>query len=378
MTISKTQEKKDIGSGYMTELEHVPVFSQPWFVEIVYRKELRVANAFGKTGKLVCVFPYGRQKLMGLFSKVTSLDGWRRLSSFVFLDENLSDKDKRDAVTNIIKQFPGAMGHCEFILDDASGIVRDAFIKAGFECTKVPKYIRRPSKQKYEGVDAYAHAKDNVLKSISKDGRARYKATLEQARIEDISASDFRKFYESNLVGKGERSYAPLGIAETLIENGVRRHKALALAAKDKDGIQAAAVFLFDSRTIYAWLAMRKYRPRNETFGPEERYKKFCVDILVIEAMIFAERHGLIYDAEIVPGEWNGVSENQHRLFVNEKILHLTKEEGRFLLETRGWWYHRAALGFRKLRKAAKRAVDLIERCPGASCVSLGIAGRRS
>jgi hypothetical protein len=340
-------------------LDEIPIFAQPWFVDIAYRKECRVAKAFNKTGKLICVFPYCQTNVMGIFRRITSLNNWRRLSSFVFLEKHLSDEEKRAAITDIIKQLPRSIGHCQFILDDDSGIICDAFIKAGFECIKMPKYIRPPSKQNYGRVDAYAQARDNVMKTISKDGRARYKTTVEQAKIENISASDFCRFYESNLIGK---SYAPLSIAETLIENSVRRQKAFTLAAKDKDGIEAAAAFLFDSGTIYAWLASRKYHPQSTKFSGDDKYKKYCIDILVIEAMIFAELHGLIYDAEIVPVKRSGVPRNPHKIFVNEKILHLSKKESRFLFERMGWWYHRARQASCKARGLfTRRPVDITE-----------------
>jgi hypothetical protein len=331
-------------------LDEISIFSQPWFVDIAYRKEHRVAKAFNKAGKLICAFPYCQTNVMGIFPRITSLDNWRRLSSFVFLEKHISDEEKRDAISDIIKQLPRSIGYCQFILDDDSGIIRDAFIKAGFECIKVPKYIRSPSKQNYERVDAYAQARDSVLKTISKDGRNRYKITVRQAKIENISTSDFCKFYESNLISSGEQSYAPLSIAETLIENGVRRQKAFTLAVKDKDGIEAAAAFLFDSGTLYAWLASRKYHPRSTKFSGDNKYKKYCIDILVIEAMIFAELHGLIYDAEIIPVERNGAPRNPHKVFVNEKILHLSKKESRFLFERMGWWYHGARQVFCKTR----------------------------
>jgi len=333
-------------------LDEISVFSQPWFVDIAYRKEHRMANAFNKAGKLICAFPYGQTNVKGIFPKITSLDHWRRLSSFVFLDEHISDEEKRGAIADIIRQLRRSMGYCQFILDDDSGIIRDAFMKAGFECIKMAKYIRLPSKQNYsDAVDAYARAKDNVMKTISRDGRARYKITAQHVKIENISASDFCKFYKNNLISKNEQSYSPLSIAETLIENGVCRQKALTLAVRDKDGIEAAAVFLFDAKTIYAWLASRKYYPEGKKFSGDNKYKKFFIDMLVIEAMIFAELHGLIYDAEIVPVDRNGVPKCPHKVFVNEKILHLTKEESRFLLERRGCWYDI----YEKVREAAKR-----------------------
>jgi hypothetical protein len=339
--------------------EQVSIFSQFWFGDAAYANEHRAATAFNKAGELICFFSYGQTKVMGLFSKATALDKWKRLSSFVFLDKYISDEEKRDAVEEIVKQLPrSTAAYCQFILDDDSGIIRDAFIKAGFECIKMPKYIRLPSKQNYDRLDAHARAKDVVLNAISKDGRARYKATLEHAKIENISASDFCKLYESNLVGKGGQSYSPIGIAETLIENGVRRQKALTLAARDKEGIEAAAVFLFDSKVIYAWLATRKHHPQTKKFGPDDKYKKYCIDILVIEAMIFAEMHGLIYDAEIIPVEADGVARSPHRVFVNEKILHLTRDESRFLFERRGWCYDKASLLLDSLRKLGGRLYD--------------------
>lgn len=359
MLVPKSLSKRDWIAG--VHLDEISIFSQPWFVDIAYRKELRIANAFDKAGKLICVFPYCQTNVMGIFPRITSSDNWRRLSSFVFLDKHISDEEKRGAITDIIKQLPRSIGYCQFIMDNDSGIIREAFINAGFECIEMPKYIRPPSKQNYQRVDGYAQARDNVLKTISKDGRARYEKTAGQAKIESISASDFCEFYESNLIGNGEQSYAPLSVAETLIENSVRRQKALTLAVKDKDGMEAAAAFLFDSEAIYAWLASRKYHPRNTKFGGDDKYKKYCIDLLVIEAMIFAELHGLTYDAEIFPVERSGAPRNPHKVFVNEKILHLSKTESRFVFERMGWWYRGARQVFCKARDIfAERPVDMI------------------
>jgi len=61
-----------------------------------------------------------------------------------------------------------------------------------------------------------------------------------------------------------------------LIENGVRRQKLLPLAVKDKDGTEAAAAFLFDSGTIYAWLASRKYHPQSTKFSGDENIKNIA------------------------------------------------------------------------------------------------------
>lgn len=359
MLVPKSRSKCDWTAG--AHLDEISIFSQPWFVDIAYRKKLRIAKAFNKAGKLICAFPYCQTNVMGIFPRITSLDNWRRLSSFVFLDKHISDEEKRGAIADIIRQLPRSIGYCQFILDNDSGIVRDAFIKAGFECIEMPKYIRPPSKQTYECGDAYAQARDNVLKTISTDGRARYKKTAGQAKIEGISASDFCRFYESNLIGSGEQSYAPLSVAETLIENSVRRQKAFTIAVKDKDGMEAAAAFLVDSGATYAWLASRKYHPQSTKFNGDNKYKKYCMDLLIIEAMIFAELHGLIYDAEVIPVERNGAPRSPHKVFVSEKILHLSKTESRFVFERRGWCYHGASQVFWTARAVfAKRPVDMI------------------
>ena len=342
-------------------LDEISIFSQPWFVDIAYRKNLRVAKAFNKAGELICAFPYCQTNVMGIFPRITSSDNWRRLSSFVFLDKHISDEEKRGAIADILKQLPKSIGYCQFILDSGSGVIRDAFIEAGFECIEMPKYIRPPSKQDYQCADAYALARQNVLKAISRDGRARYKITAEQAKVESISAFEFCRFYESNLIGKAKQSYASLSVAEMLIENCVRRQKAFALAVRDKDGMEAAAAFLFDSGTIYAWLATRKFHPPSTKFSGDDKYKKYCLDLLVIEAMIFAELHGLIYDAEVFPVERNGALSNPHRVFVNEKILHLSKTESRFVFERMGWWYHGARQLFLQGKRVfRRRPVDVI------------------
>jgi len=67
-------------------------------------------------------------------------------------------------------------------------------------------------------------------------------------------------------------------LQETLIENGSGRQKAFTLAVKDKDGTEAAAAFLFDSGTIYAWLqAENIIRPKAPKFSGDEKYKKYCM-----------------------------------------------------------------------------------------------------
>ena len=109
------------------------------------------------------------------------------------------------------------------------------------------------------------------------------------------------------------------------------------------------------------WLAGNIIRQRRNSVVTK-RYKKYCIDILVIEAMIFAEMHGLIYDAEIIPVRRNGVPRNPHKVFVNEKILHLSKTESRFVFERVGWCYHGVRQIFCKAREFCKgRPVDMIE-----------------
>jgi len=78
--------------------------------------------------------------------------------------------------------------------------------------------------------------------------------------------------------------------------------------------------------------------------------------------MIFAELHGLIYDAEIVPIEGNGAPRSPHKVFVNEKILHLSKKESRFLFERIGWLYRITSHASCKAKELfAKRSVDMAE-----------------
>jgi hypothetical protein len=97
-------------------------------------------------------------------------------------------------------------------------------------------------------------------------------------------------------------------------------------------------------------------------FNHDDKYKKYVIDVLVIEAMIFAELHHLVYDAEIIPVGRNGVPTSAHKVYVNEDILHLTKQESRFIFERKGWSYHRASQVFHKAREVAKWAPS--ERVP--------------
>ena len=116
MLTPKSRSKCDWIAG--AHLDEISIFSQPWFVDIAYRKKLRVAKAYNKAGKLICAVPYCQTNVMGIFPRITCSDNWRRLSSFVFLDKHIRDEEKRGAITDIIKQLPGSIGYCQFILDN--------------------------------------------------------------------------------------------------------------------------------------------------------------------------------------------------------------------------------------------------------------------
>ncbi len=318
-----------------------PIFAQPWFKTIAHGDDIRQVHARDGHGALVCTFSYAERRRFGLFSRITSLDKWRRIWAFQFHKAHLSEDEKRDAVRAIVEQLPNAFAHYEFVLDDDSGLLADALAAGGFSHVKMPKYVRAPSGRSYRGLaieDAYLRATSDVLRSISKDARTRTEQAKAHTEITELSASDFIRFYEESLRLAKRHSYAPLSVVRDLVENAALRGNALILAAVDKTTkeIEAAAVFALDATTSYGWLASRKYYASHRKFTGADAYKKYLLDMLVIEAMIFAEMHQLAYDAEIIPIDATGAPLDKHRVFVCESMLRLKNSGTRYRFRRTG------------------------------------------
>jgi hypothetical protein len=84
----------------------------------------------------------------------------------------------------------------------------------------------------------------------------------------EIGAAEFTRFYGENLTARHVKHiYAPLEIAQALIEEGCARGQVRVLAARRKDAAKttrydAAVACAWDDERCYFCLSTRRIRPR--------------------------------------------------------------------------------------------------------------------
>lgn len=222
---------------------------------------------------------------------------WAHLGGPV-VQEELSSHEQANVIRSLIAQLPRRASFT-FICDPTlsyAGLVRRAFIDAGFEHSSQLTYVRLPE----DGA---------ILSERSRKHRGHIKRAAKSLECVDVSADEFVRFFEANLTARGRRSYAPLNMLPPLIERAIDCGRGRAIAAVSRlQGEQggsslydAAIVYIWDDRRCYYWLSTHRVQ------GTQENGCKphpDAVKLLLVNAMEHAQSLGLVFDADgvVTPG----------------------------------------------------------------------------
>jgi|KBSMisStaDraftv2_1062788.scaffolds.fasta_scaffold01995_11 hypothetical protein len=274
------------------------VFHQDWWIDIArtspdYR-ELRVDRG----GRLVGRLPYVlRRNRLGLTFGQDPY--WAHLGGPI-VQEELTSAEQADVIRRLIVKLPRRTSF-SFVCDPTlsySGLVRAAFIDAGFEHSTQTTYVRLPE----EG---------DILNERKRKHRGHIKRAAKSLACVDITAREFVEFLGTNLRARGKRSYAPLQMLPQLIEQALSRGCGRVIAAMpnamnaDKGygstlPFDAAIAYIWDDRRCYYWLSTHR------AFGDDTRTKPHpdAVKLLVVNAMEHAQAMNLVFDADgvVTPG----------------------------------------------------------------------------
>jgi hypothetical protein len=268
-----------------------PIFSEDWWIAIArgssYYRELKIVDGNEVLGKLP--FILSRNKCFILAQDPY----WSHLGGPI-LDARLNRKDQAEVVHQLLAQFPRwCSGY--FVCNPNNSyadLVRDAFQRAGFEHTAQTTYVRYPTDVPVTHIRKAKH-------------NGHIKRASQKLDCVAISATEFVRFYESNLNAKQKTSYAPLEIVARLTDEAVRRGQARAIAARPKDSAETASAGapLYDAAIVYVWdrshcyYWMSTYRPHS----PDNRNPKphpDAIKVLAMHAMQHAQDMKIIFDAD--------------------------------------------------------------------------------
>jgi len=230
--------------------------------------------------------------------------------------EGLSSERQSEVLDKIISSLPKNISF-GFIYDPHVSYVdamREAFERHGFERSALLTFERHPTGE-------------DVISGLG--GRARNHIRAALARkfsIGTIDAKTFIQFYNSNLKALGKSSYAPLSVALTLIEEGLKRKQVHLFAARQKDsGELSGAIACFSDRTkFYYSMSTHAHYDKGD---PRRRQNEDAIKCLLVTAMYDAQRQGLIYSTEGTPVDG--------AVWLHAEILALGKHTFRREVQTR-------------------------------------------
>jgi hypothetical protein len=236
--------------------------------------------------------------------------------------ESLSDSGKVAALRLLIRRVVRRHPLTSFVFTCNSGgsdanLVREEFIRAGFEHTRPLNPVRHPGQP---GLMMPQLSDDPAInKRRSHINNARGKLDI----IDNMSPDDFLASYNANLVGHGKkRSYLDTPLVLALLTEGLDRGQARLLGARQKrkspddplPPLDAAIAIVWDQPLPGAaptadtetmpepvpgggrcYLLLLTHRP----ISPDKTHEKPVGDankVLIMEASDFASRHGLIFD----------------------------------------------------------------------------------
>lgn len=272
------------------------VFHRDWWLEIArsfpaYR-EVTVARGDRTLGRLP--FVLWRNRVGLTFGQDPY---WAHLGGPVVREE-LSAPEQANVIRSLIEQLP-RMTSFTFICDPTlsyAGLVRRAFIDAGFEHSSQLTYVRLPE----DGA---------ILSERSRKHRGHIKRAAKSLDCVDVSAGQFVRFFETNLAARGKRSYAPLNMLPRLIERAIDHGCGRAIAAvpcrqggaECSGQCDAAIVYIWDDRRCYYWLSTHRVAPAQEA---GRKPHPDAVKLLLVNAMEHAQSMGLVFDADgvVTPG----------------------------------------------------------------------------
>ena len=272
-----------------------PVYMQRWFTEIAERndrtKKIVVIEDGNVAGSLTIVL---RRNSLGM-KQAYNLP-WARVCG-----PNISegiDKVKADQITRrLIRELPTDVS---YFLTLATEFDYRLFLSEGFQPHLEDNYTVTPDRS------SELHA------SFSKMTRRHIRQAQEHLTVSTITPRAFIKAYAADLFRRRRKSYAPLAIAQDILEEGLRRGQARIFTAtrRNTGEIDAAVACLWDDTNYYYWMTTRRVHVEGES-----KPQQGAVKLLLWSAIQDASARGLTFDFDGVPADLSQKKDGVTRLY---------------------------------------------------------------
>lgn len=266
----------------------LPVFQQPWWLEIAARDEDTREFTVRREGAIVGQLPFIVVKdIIG--NKLGFPPVWSHLGGPI-VSSTLDRAAKAEVLHQLLAQLPRSISF-KFVCSTTSGdvdLIRQAFLAQGFDHRVETTYVQLPEDP-------------DILSRLSAKHRGHIRRADRDLKVIEIGADPFIEFYQSNLKAAGKDSYAPIRNARDLIVRGQSREapQVRAFAARRRTPgarLDAAIACAWDDERYYLWMTTRRRPSPSDQVG--DRPHGDAIKLLILTATQHAQSLNLVFDVD--------------------------------------------------------------------------------
>jgi hypothetical protein len=263
-----------------------PVYMQDWFIDIAQR---------GNGAKTVVALENGN--VAGTLTIVVERNGvgmkqaynlpWARMCG-PNIPEGTSETRRAGITRELIRQLPTDVS---YFITLSSEFDYRLFLSEGFQPALEDNYTVAP--------DRLAA----LQASFSKMTKRHIRQAQDQLIVATTTPELFARAYATDLFRRRRKSYAPLAIAQDILQEGLRRGQARIFTAQRRDSgeIDAAIACLWDESHYYYWMTTRRI-----AMDGENKPHQGAIKLLLWSAIQDAAAKGLTFDFDGVPSHTAG------------------------------------------------------------------------
>ena len=263
------------------------VFQASWWLDVYkgdpHHQDLMVIDKGKILGRLVFL-----KQRNGLGMRCGLLPAWAHLGGPV-LARGLSEGRKVQVLHDLVRRLPKNMSYkfaCDSYAPNA-GLVRAAFLRAGFTHRRIETYCRAPD----DG---------DMLARLTKKQRKHLRQAEKDVEICSLNGTQFADLYEANINAGGKKAFLPFHYISDIIDGGAAQIppqvRVFAARKKQDDGRlsapEIAIACTWDTDRYYFWLLTRPLTREANGCHPD------TVKLLLTRAMEHAQSLGLLFDSD--------------------------------------------------------------------------------
>jgi hypothetical protein len=297
---------RDRYTAFCKEENNLPVFYQPWWLDIVCAGGKWDAILFERNHEILGVFPYFLKRKFGIFKVITMPPYTPFLGPYMKFPENLKSFERigyeKEVLSSFIKELPEFDKFIQFFNYDFSNWL--PFYWQNFKQTTYYSYVIENISDAEKVISHFHPNKQQEIRKAAKTVEIKF----------DLSPEEFYCFHKESLEKTNQKISYSLNLFKSIFDIASENNSGRIIYATDNEKIYSALFLVWDKNSAYSLI----------TANDPDLKKSGTLSLLIYKAIIFLSNKTQMYDFE---GSMNENIEFSYRQFggVQKQYFYITK-----------------------------------------------------